>query len=39
MTFKNVAVICEGQTEVDFVKKLNKKYWSFMNNERKNQWK
>ena len=28
MTFKNVSVICEGQTEVDFVKKLNKRYFN-----------
>ena len=28
MTFKNVSVICEGQTEVDFIKKLNKKYFN-----------
>ena len=28
MTFKNVSVVCEGQTEVDFVKKLNKRYFN-----------
>lgn len=28
MTFKNVSVVCEGQTEVDFIKKLNKKYFN-----------
>ena len=26
MTFKNVSVVCEGQTEVDFIKKLNNVY-------------
>lgn len=28
MTFKNVSVVCEGQTEVDFIKRLNKKYFN-----------
>lgn len=31
MTFKNVSVICEGQTEVDFIKKLNRKYFNIRN--------